>query len=571
MNQLNARPGLGAMRAIHERATWRGMARGVMTLATCGRCICTFLLAGCVAQTFDSAGMLTDSPTGAGGPWPSAGSRLLPSEVAKMAVYSDWRNGTAWLHGRNFPVAEGSLSYGPPLHRETKFAVLPAAMTPDEVSAVLGLLKPQNRRRTFERAPDSVDAMPTEELNLYAEDDIFYHNGEMVGPLVQLMRPIEDRLTAFVRHRYPEVCSRSRERACRPCYSLVRRYLPGERRRHGIHRDGQAIVSVVTSLSDYGSEYSGGLFVAAADPHGRKVLALRKGDAVVHQYDLLHGVDVADESSLRNEGSAPPGERWSWILWYKDSATCEQRGHEWSRDCASAGDMLCQYNMGWRLHLDPHMSEPEKSAGRERYMSAAAKQGFGEAMFQLARTYLGKRDLHGAVDLLRRAMAAGDVDAPFQLAQLTLLGLVPRGPHQSDATLRLRFEAALVSGGTTNHAPSVGAMREAVELFEVAAKAGTSVFRGAEFAQYNLGVAYLYGYGVERSARLASEWFRKCGLPEGMVALAVQANATGHEASARVWQNRAMILGFEERSRKENRDFALFQLHSNWPEGPPRW
>ncbi len=271
-------------------------------------------------------------------------------------------------------------------------------------------------------------------------------------------------------------------------------------------------MSVVTSLSDYASEFSGGLYVAAVDPHGRKVLALRKGDAVVHQYDLLHGVDVADEVSLEKDQSAP-----------------------------------------------------------ERYMRAAANQGFGEAMFQLGRTYLGKRDVHGAVELLTRAVAAGDVDAAFQLAQLTLLGLVPASDGQrSQGDLLMLFEAALASGGRANPATSI-AMREAVGLFEVAAKAGTSVFRGAEFAQYNLGVAYLYGYGVERNPRLAAQWFAKCGLPEGMVALAVQANATGHEASARAWQNRATIMSFEDKSRKENRDFALFQLHSNWPDGPPRW
>jgi hypothetical protein len=45
--------------------------------------------------------------------------------------------------------------------------------------------------------------------------------------------------------RFPAECNRSPERACRPCFSLVRRYLPHERQRHGIHRDGQAIVSVV--------------------------------------------------------------------------------------------------------------------------------------------------------------------------------------------------------------------------------------------------------------------------------------------------------------------------------------
>ena len=60
------------------------------------------------------------------------------------------------------------------------------------------------------------------------------------------------------------------------------------------------------------------------------MLALRRGDAVVHQSDLLHGVKVES------------GERWSWILWFRDSETCDDFGHEWSRDCARNGDAICQ-------------------------------------------------------------------------------------------------------------------------------------------------------------------------------------------------------------------------------------
>ena len=36
------------------------------------------------------------------------------------------------------------------------------------------------------------------------------------------------------------------------------------------------------------------------------------------------------------------------------------------------------------------------------------------------------------------------------------------------------------------------------------------------------GVAYLYGFGVRRDARIAAKWFELSGLPEGMMALAVQ-------------------------------------------------
>ena len=54
---------------------------------------------------------------------------------------------------------------------------------------------------------------------------------------------------------------------------------------------GHALVTAVISLSDYGSEYRGGLYVATGRS-ANKVVALRRGDAVVHQSDLLHGVKV---------------------------------------------------------------------------------------------------------------------------------------------------------------------------------------------------------------------------------------------------------------------------------------
>ena len=39
-----------------------------------------------------------------------------------------------------------------------------------------------------------------------------------------------------------------------------------------------------------------------------------RGDAVVHQTDLLHGVELGDETS----------ERWSLILWIRDSVPTAQ-------------------------------------------------------------------------------------------------------------------------------------------------------------------------------------------------------------------------------------------------------
>ena len=128
--------------------------------------------------------------------------------------------------------------------------------------------------------------------------------------LTEALQPIEDKITAYVRATYPQACNRGGGRSCRACYSLIRRYLPDERQTHNIHRDGQAVVTAVVSLSDYGRDFLGGLYVAANGVE-RQVIALRKGDAIIHQYDLLHGVEVND---IREDH---PSMRWSWILWFQ--------------------------------------------------------------------------------------------------------------------------------------------------------------------------------------------------------------------------------------------------------------
>jgi hypothetical protein len=116
------------------------------------------------------------------------------------------------------------------------------------------------------------------------------------------------------------------------------------------------------SLSDYDTEYRGGLYVATN--HGRYALKLNRGDAVMHQSDLLHGVQVDDlerhpiyphaktyvlyfhlslslSKHSRNNNNSQ-SKRWSWILWFKDSNTCEQFGHEWSKPCRDT-NALCAY------------------------------------------------------------------------------------------------------------------------------------------------------------------------------------------------------------------------------------
>ena len=111
--------------------------------------------------------------------------------------------------------------------------------------------------------------------------------------------------------------------------------------------------------------------------------------------------------------------------------------------------------------------------------------------------------------------------------------------------------------------------RKALELFERAAKWGSSPFAGAPFAMYNLGVAWLYGYaGIRRSPKVAVKWFEKCGLPEGLMAMSLYYNSKGRKKKAKLYQIKAEKAGF---GKRPSRDQPLFALHSKWPEGPPQW
>lgn len=363
--------------------------------------------------------------------------------------------------------------------------------------------------------------------------------------LRKVLAVAEKKITSMVRATYPEVCARGHGRSCRACFSLVRRYLPNQRTTHNIHRDGQALVTAVVSLSDYGRDFLGGLYVAA-NGVGRQVIALRKGDVILHQYDLLHGVQVEDFSEDR------PSTRWSWILWFKDSAKCEQRGYEWSRDCAKKGDALCQYFLGWRAHLNPSISKYKKDALRERYMTLSAEQGFAEAAFKVGRNHFGRRNLTGAVWWLHKSHLGGEADASYQLGHILLHGLL---------------KPSCIAPGESKE---LAAQIEAVALFEKAAVAGASPFGGAQFAMYNIGIAWLFGFaGLPRNPNIAARWFLASRLPEGYMAYSLYLKNMGRKREADKVVAKAKSQGFPR--NRNARDQALFSLHSKWPKGPPEW
>ena len=359
-----------------------------------------------------------------------------------------------------------------------------------------------------------------------------------------MLRPIEKKITDIVRATWPKKCNRGGGRKCRPCSSLIRRYLPGERRTHGIHRDGQAIVTSVMSFTDYGSDFLGGLYVAA-NGVGRQVVALRKGDVVIHTNDLLHGVQVDDFEDRKSE-------RWSWIIWFLDSDTCDNLGYEWNKKCAKKGDPLCQYLHGWRVHENPHLTNAQHHKQRKKWMSLSGAQGFGEACFKVGRQYFQYQNLTGAIWWLQKARAAGEVDASYQLGHVLLQGLIA--------------PSCIAPGETREQA----AQREALGLFEEAAVAGASPFAGAQFAMYNIGVAYLFGFaGLKRNPQTAARWFKAANIPEGFMAYSMYLRLTGRHAESKRVKAVAKRMGFPRMAQM--RDHMMFALHGAWPKGPPQW
>lgn len=147
-------------------------------------------------------------------------------------------------------------------------------------------------------------------------------------------RAVDERITPLVRARFPQLCGPNEARACTLCHSFLRmpirgsnhratqigarrpanrslvphlgtgRYLPDERRAHEVHFDVQSAVTVVVSLSDFGKEHQGGLYISSGGGEQR-LLPLARGDALAHASDLMHGVRLHGEEDRR----------WSWVMW----------------------------------------------------------------------------------------------------------------------------------------------------------------------------------------------------------------------------------------------------------------
>ena len=177
-------------------------------------------------------------------------------------------NTTIHIAGRGQVVAPGTQAWknsSGALLGSALFYVLPKLLSRKEVKRLRDLVQDD----PFDVDTDSVDGQWTHELYLESNGSFdnaarFTGKADALSPEVAAKRKalrkrvgaitqkiVRERVAPLVRARYPRLCGRSAARACTLCHSLTRRYLPDERRSHGLHFDLQSAVTVVVSLSEH--------------------------------------------------------------------------------------------------------------------------------------------------------------------------------------------------------------------------------------------------------------------------------------------------------------------------------
>lgn len=425
--------------------------------------------------------------------------------ASPLSVFRFDTNETVSVGGWQGIESRGSLSWklGPETPpRSADLSVLTGLIGPAEARALVETLPP-----AFDEDLDSVDSQTTYEFYLQKsgsveaistipnkpemnDKDAMSSRAAARRAALAIAQPILDtRLTPFVNRRFAAACRGQ----CKPCHSFVRRYRDGERLAHPMHFDMQALVTAVVSLGDFGVDFIGGLYVSTGA--SKDYLALRSGDAVFHQSDLLHGVDVLS------------GSRWSWVTWYKDPETGECDDADpllWHRDAAESGDPVAQF-----LHARRSPSPQD----RVRWLRRAAKSGFARAQNELGVAYRDgdgvEADPRRARGWLQRAARASDQDAMSNLAML----LIGSGVQDSKTQSRI-----------------IKLLRKAATL-------------GSTEAMSNLGVAYFKGFGVPKNNQKAVSWWNASRAPQSLMHAAGVERAAGRDARAAALVQRAAQLG----------------------------
>lgn len=398
------------------------------------------------------------------------------------------------------------------------------------------------RNVAFDTDRDTVDEMPTHEFYLFKKngrnDDfngvrtipgkaegndeaLFAARSALRQKLMKIAQPIlSERITPLVNERFSESCDGGK---CTPCFSLIRRYLPGERRGHGVHFDIQALVTVVIALNDEGADFAGGLFVTTG--RDKTFIPLEIGDAVMHQSNLLHGVQVKS------------GSRWSWIVWYKDTPDCSPTSQTtWHIEKAKAGDPVSQFLHFRTLQASGERIDPEAVTWLKRSSSLG---------FSRASNLLGHMMKHGAPGV------KADPAAARELFEKSAEARNPDGEYN--------FGLELIASGSDQE------VRRAVEYFQRAAAADHVP------SMENLGIAAYKGILTgERDIVLALDWLRRAGSPSALFAasrIASQSSEKKYADQVFSLLHRSASLGSVDASR----ELGLYYLERDQGSEGERW
>lgn len=166
--------------------------------------------------------------------------------------------------------------------------------------------------------------------------------------------------------------------ACVPCTSLVRRYRSAERTEVPAHRDSQAAVTLVVELQ---GSTRGGFYVKANQQDQPSFADMAAGDAILHDFKLLHGVQVGCDE--------PDCVRYSFITWFQKHQYACEAGDRWVSSSREA-----QIDRGFKMFLQTahaRFGKVKSKLAREVYEAHASRSG-GVSMekFDLALGALGK-------------------------------------------------------------------------------------------------------------------------------------------------------------------------------------
>eukprot|EP00913_Durusdinium_trenchii_P002925 g2712.t1 len=204
----------------------------------------------------------------------------------------------------------------------------------------------------------------------------------------------------------------------------------GERYRDPPHTDGQAFATVVIALNSAGRDYEGGLYVVS-DPWRPLTVSLAGGDAVIHRWDLQHGVEVTS------------GRRLSWILWLQDQAPCvtqvELHQRSFLQSAAEDGNVVAMQILG--------TGENGRSEEGQRWLRMAAEAGLSGAMAQLAKHLREQGQEAEALQWLQHAAGRGDAGAQSSLGMM----LLQRGQLKEAEECEWLEEAAELGNPVAQH------------------------------------------------------------------------------------------------------------------------